>query len=313
MSLTRRRFVAISIGLAATVGTVSADAKPVAWHGIALGAEAKLQIHGVSRAEGQRLISMARAEIERLENIFSIYRSESAISRLNQNGLLMSPPAELLELLSLAKSIHAATSGRFDPTIQPLWALYAENAGRPSRNDIEAVHKFVGLTKVEVNQTAIRYADRGMALTLNGIAQGFITDRVVSLLKAEGLENAVVNVGEISAMGHNMAGEPWQVGLAEIGDLMPKQYVPLTDLAIATSAPAGTTFDGNVSHIIDPLNGLAVRSPWQCISMIHKSAAIADGLSTALVMMDEGQLRELNLSTGSSIIALAQDGRTIRI
>ncbi len=310
MRITRRRFIAISAGLFATCGAASANTKSVEWHGVALGAEARLQIYGVSQARGQRLVSLARAEIERLENIFSLYRIDSALSRLNRDGLLMSPPAELLALLSMSRGIHAATGGRFDPTIQPLWTLYAASAGRPPPSQIREVHKRVGFAKVELTASAIRFADHGMALSLNGIAQGFITDRVVSRLQAEGLENAIVNIGEVSAMGHDPAGNPWQVGLAETGGQKPKEYVSLTNRSIATSAPGGTTFDGKISHIINPLTGMAVRSPWQRISVIHKSAAHADGLSTALVMMNEAQL---HASAGQDIIALAQDGRTIRV
>jgi thiamine biosynthesis lipoprotein len=132
-----------------------------------------------------------------------------------------------------------------------------------------------------------------MALTLNGIAQGYITDRVTELLKAEGLTNAVVKMGEISLMGTDENGEPWQVGLAKSENGPSGDHVYLSNEAIATSSPAGTTFDGDAGHIIDPVIGRPATSRWQQVSVIHKSAAIADALSTAAVMMKENEIEGL--------------------
>lgn len=313
MSLTRRRFISISAAAAVGFYDISAHAEPSAWQGTALGAHAKLHIGGVSRGEGDRLITLARAEIERLENIFSIYRNDSAISQLNRTGFLTLPPPEMIELLSMARTIHVSTAGRFDPTIQPLWALYAEKDGRPSLREIEKVRRFVGMSKVQVSVAAVKFNKHGMALTLNGIAQGYITDRVVSLLRAEGLKNAVVNLGEISAMGHDMTGDPWKIGVAEFGDEQPDEYVSLANGSIATSAPLGTTFDGEASHIIDPSNGKAVRSVWRSVSVMHRSAAVADGLSTAMIMMNEKQLRHMVVNSQTKVIARNNNGRTVRL
>ena len=41
----------------------------------------------------------------------------------------------------------------------------------------------------------------GAAITLNGIAQGYATDRVVDVLRARGLSTTLVNMGEIRALG----------------------------------------------------------------------------------------------------------------
>lgn len=313
MNLSRRRFISIGAGLATMAIAPNAHAKPTIWRGVALGAGARLAIYGVSQREGNRLVQIARAEIERLENIFSLYRKHSAIMQLNNDGFLKAPAPELLEVLSLARNLNVLTAGRFDPTVQPLWALYAENAGQPSMRALERTRKSIGLKKVESSLVEIRFTSPGMALTLNGIAQGYITDRIASLLKEEGLENVVVNLGEISAMGQDPDGNGWRIGLAETSDQSPDEFVVLSDNSIATSAPLGSTFDGKTSHIIDPLSGQAVQSHWQRVSVIHKSAAYADGLSTGMVMMNHASVAAIELSEHTQIIVRAQDGRTTRI
>ena len=130
----------------------------------------------------------------------------------------------------------------------------------------------------------------------------------------EGLENAVINVGEIAALGYKSGTEPWQIGITDLGDdSNPQEFVPLINQAISTSAPHGTTFEDKSSHIINPVTGRPISSQWQRISVIHKSAAIADGLSTALVMMNEAQIQKAAKQIAEvKIIAKLNGGATMR-
>jgi len=317
MTISRRRFITVTAGLA-LAGTIgSSNAKAVSWRGIALGAQAKLVITGLPENEARRLIALAKTEIDRLENIFSLYRKDSAIANLNRNGRLAAPPFELLELLSAVDAVNKATSGKFDPTVQPLWQAYGENGGVLKPEVLSKTMEMIGWQHVRIDNQAIQFAKPDMAMTLNGIAQGFVTDRIASLLKSEGLENAVINVGEIAALGHKSGAEPWQIGIADHGDERnPQAFVPLSNQAIATSAPDGTTFKNNSSHIISPVTGLPITSQWQRVSIIHKSAAIADGLSTAMVMMNEEEMQKAAQQIGETKViakhnAKHNDGATI--
>lgn len=314
MTISRRRFITITAGLALGSVVLPNNAKAVSWRGIALGAQAKLVITGLPENEAHRLIGLARTEIDRLENIFSIYRKDSAIAALNKNGLLQAPPFELLELLTAVDAVYKATGGKFDPTIQPLWRAYVENRGAMTPAVLRNTMQSVGWQHVRFDNRAIQFMKPGMAMTLNGIAQGFVTDRIASLLKTEGLQNAVINVGEIAALGYKSGSEPWQIGIADTGnDNKPQEFVPLVNQAISTSAPYGTTFEDNSSHIINPITGRPISSQWQRISVIHKSAAIADGLSTAVVMMNKAQMQNAAQQIGEAkIIAKQNDGTIIR-
>ena len=69
--------------------------------------------------------------MRRLEGIFSLYREDSALSRLNRQGYLDDPPADLLQLLSVSLRYGRLTGGAFDPTVQPLWQLYAGHFSQP--------------------------------------------------------------------------------------------------------------------------------------------------------------------------------------
>lgn len=269
--LTRRRFLAISAAIAPSMVLAEGTGLHVET-GIALGAKVTLRLQ---HPDAPRIAALAMDEIRRLERVFSLYLPDSALVRLNRNAQLSEPPFELLECLGLVGAVHAASKGRFDPTIQPLWRAeaVAREAGLSlSEADRARVVDLIGWPSVRLAPEAITLRP-GMALTLNGIAQGYVADRVAALLARHGLTHALIDTGELVALPDGT----WPVALASGGALS------LRSRALATSAPLGMTFggDGETSHILDPLTGRPVRSPWRSISISARSAALADALSTA--------------------------------
>jgi thiamine biosynthesis lipoprotein len=181
--------------------------------------------------------------------------------------------------------VHAASAGRFDPTVQPFWALWAEAAvrgERPSEKAVKAVLKKTGWQKVALDAGVIILRP-GMALTLNGLGQGYVADKVATLLEAAGLTDILIDTGEFRALGGEPRGGDWPVRL-ETGE-----RVALRQRALATSAPLGTTFDqaGHDGHIIDPATGMPAPAKWRAISISAPSAAIADALATAACLMPD--------------------------
>jgi len=291
MSLSRRRFISITAVCALGArNAIASDNQGAHWQGVALGAHADIRLVGLPAGEAERLLLSARAEIERLEQLFSLYRADSALVRLNAKGSLEAPGPDILELCSLVSAIHQASSGQFDPSVQPLWMAYARASGAPDRKALAAARAATGWSKVEISADRIRLQP-GAALTFNGIAQGFITDRVVGLLKAQGLEAGLVSVGEIAAVGASPGGRDWVIGLADHEDGPVDATIHLRDRAVATSSPRGTMFGaGPAGHILNPETGMAAPANWRRVSVIHRSAAIADGLSTAGVLQSAADL-----------------------
>lgn len=280
--LSRRRFIAISAAFATVSGAAPAAAPFTVWRGTALGAGATIRIN---HPHADRLIARARAEIDRLEGIFSLYRTDSALVGLNKTGLLSDPPFELLDCLSVCAAVHAASGGRFDPTVQPLWQLYATSFARgraPGEDEIAAACAHVGWAGLSFDTDAVRLAP-GMGLTLNGVAQGAIADRVAALFRAEGLTDILIDTGEMRALGGRPGGGDWPVRIAGT-----KYMEPLREAALATSAPVGTVFDaaGRVGHIIDPRTGRPAAVKWESVSVVAPTAAVADAVSTAACLLE---------------------------
>ena len=297
MAPTRRRFIAIAAAaglplVAAPAG--AATARLHRWSGIALGAAAEIVLHDADAARARRLIARCVAEIDRLEDVFSLYRADSALSRLNRAGRLPAPPLELVALLAEARLYSARTEGAFDATVQPLWHLHAAHFARPGADpsgpggaDVARAQALVDYRAVAVAAREIRFARPGMAVTLNGIAQGYITDRVAALLQDAGMTDVLLDIGETRALGRHPDGRPWRIGLRRAA--APEtvgRTVALAEGAVATSAGIASPFDasGRHHHLFDPVSGRPADGAGQ-VSVIAPRATMADALSTALAVL----------------------------
>lgn len=305
MSLTRRRFltIAAAAGLSALApGARAGDA--VRWTGAALGAEASLTLQGMGRAAAARAVGLCLVELARLERIFSLFQPDSALSRLNRDGRLDAPPAELVAVLEQARRFHDLSGGAFDPTVQPLWALHARHfaasgadpAG-PDEAAVAAARALVGMDGLRFSARGIEFSKSGMAVTLNGIAQGFITDRIAELLRGQGFRHVLVDMGELNALGPRADGAPWRVAVEGPGEDL---ALDLADRAAATSSGSGTPFEasGRVHHIFDPATGRSSREARR-VTVVARDAATADALSTALSVLPVERARACFAASGA--------------
>ena len=300
LPITRRRALQITgaAGAAALIqgpAAIAASADVITWRGVALGAPAIVRLHGKDRDTAEATLAAVRSEIRRLESVFSLYREDSALAQLNRSGRLPGPPPELVELLSAAGAIARETDGAFDVSMQPLWRLYAahfaDHPGStkgPADADIAAVLARVSHQAIAIRRDEIALQRPDMALSLNGIAQGFITDRAAALIRRAGYSDVLVDLGETRALGSHSSGRPWRVGIRspESADGIART-IPVVDRAVATSAPQGTMFEGTgrFHHLLDPRTGRCV-SRYRTLTVTAPTATLADGYSTAFSIME---------------------------
>ncbi len=287
--LTRRRFLTIFATSMASAGFPVQASERTSWKGRAMGAEASMQLVGpIAEPEARSIFRAVEQELARLERIFSLYQPGSQIVQLNKTGILKAPSPDILEVLSLCDALNTATNGAFDPTIQSLWLAHAEAAthGRALSSDEKAVaHDNVGWDHLSFDAGEVRLDRDGCGITLNGIAQGYVTDQIAALLRQRGLTDILIDMGEIAAVGQKR----WKVGIATpTGDIA--DHIILRDRAIATSAPMGTILvpAQRLGHILDPRQ---LSEPgYHLVSVSARSAALADGLSTAFCLMQRAEI-----------------------
>lgn len=321
MRMNRRRFISITAAAAGLplIGGAASTSQPRlrVWSGAALGADATLQIHHPDPAVADRLIAASLREVERLEAILSLYRPDSALVRLNRAGAIDAPPLDLVRILSEARTCAELTGGAFDVTVQPLWDLYARHFADPnaapegpSAAAIEQAIARVGEAALEISPSRIGFALPGMSVTLNGIGQGYVTDRIVELLRRNGIEHALVDMGEVRAIGDRPEGGPWRVGLEDPrkpGDVA--EPIGLADRAVSTSGGYGTTFDPDrrFNHIIEPSSG---HTSWRFLSVSVEAATAteADALSTAFTLLPREAAAAITRARGLTTHFVAPDG-----
>jgi len=326
---TRRRFLTILGSVSAaglipsTYSAFATETKGVLrWSGRAMGADASMVLAGLEPEVAQDLFSACAEEIDRLEGLFSLYRPGSTVSKLNRDGSVAGAPQGFIALMRMSREISELTGGVFDPTVQPLWRLYADHfadsrgSEGPAPAEIERVRDLVGYRGVKVDGETVSFARPGMAMTLNGIAQGYITDRVTALLKEVGVGHVLVNMGEYAAIGSHPDGAPWRVGIRDPRNPFAAiEAVPLMDAALATSGGYGTVFDraGRFHHLFNPRTG-ASAARYASVSVGHRSAAWADGLSTAFSAMSKPAISSvLAQLEGATAILVGNDGEVIRL
>jgi thiamine biosynthesis lipoprotein len=320
-TLDRRRFVAISAaagGLALMpfgLRRKAAAGHVVEWRGTSLGSVATIRIHHRDKAAAQRLIDSVVGEARRLEGIFSLYRDDSTLCELNRHGVLTGPPAELFDLLAHCDRYWRLTGGVFDPTVQPLWRCYWDHfsahgaaSPEPAADKRREALELVGWDKVRFDRDKVVLARRGMGLTLNGIAQGYITDRVVERLRMSGIDSSMVDMGEIGALGGRPDGNPWQVGL-EDGQGAASAPISIIDKAVATSGSYGFRFNelGTCNHLFNPATG-ACAEPSRIVAVVADTATTADALSTAFALIPDQTVGSILAQTARVKVYVARQG-----
>jgi len=313
---TRRR--ALTIFAAAAAGAVTAGPARTAmadfeWRGVAMGADATILFNGIEPDAAQATIALVEAEIDRLEGALSLYRPDSELCRLNREGTLRQPGSDLRRALALALGIAEISNGLFDPSVQPLWETYIDwftaspDAGIPPDSIIAPARAAVDWRRIGLEAGAIR-SGAGQRLTLNGLGQGYVTDRVADLLSAQGLKHILVDLGEQRALSPRRSGAPWLIARA---DATP---IHLLRGALATSEGSGCILGagGAVHHLFDPRTGRSAAR-WKSVTVHHRSAAIADALSTTLYIasIDEIEAMLPHLA-GTAVWARDQNDRAWR-
>ncbi len=279
----------------------------------AFGTEVSITVMHRDVGLAEQAIAMAFSEIREIESVMSLYRSDSELVELNGSGRLKAPHPMLVEVLASAQSLAAATTGAFDVTVQPLWQLWAHTTalGRlPSTAEIASAKRRVDWRRLQVTRDEIRLRGEGMSVTLNGIAQGFASDRVLAVLRRCGIEHALVDTGELGALGPKASGESWSIGVrSPRPPLKLLGSIAARSGCVATSGDYETTFSADFAHhhIFDPHTG---DSPPELasVTVVARNGLLADGLSTAAFVLGTRAGKALIERLGAQALFVRKDG-----
>ena len=290
--ISRRKFISISaVCIGSQLLAKDIEYKKITWEGIALGAPSSMTLYHHDISYAKSVLKKCELEVMRLENIFSLYRKNSNINQLNKNGYLNNPPKELLELITFSNLISKQTKGAFDISIQPLWQIYSKyhHNEKLLKEKVDKVKKLVSYKNISFNEKQISFKEKNMAITLNGIAQGFISDKISELLRKEGFSNVLVDLGEINALGQHPSKRDWNISTPYLKDI---SYLSLNDKAMASSGAYGTRFNKKYHHLINANKAISVDYI-DSVTVVAKSATLADVLATAIAVLPKKGRGEL--------------------
>ena len=273
------------------------DAKKSNWAGNVLGVPSKVELHSNSTDLNNYMTEEIEKLVVKYENIFYLQNEQSEICSLNKNKFLEKPSSEIRNVIEKSKFISLQTNGAFDITVQPLWELYFEhfilknNTNPPDPLRIETTLNRVNWKNVIVSDNHIAL-ENDASITLNGIAQGWITDQIKSLLAKNGYNNTLVDFGESYASGLFERKRPWNILIKGENTA---RVVELSNKAVATSAGYGTSFEPNSKyhHIFNTRDGSSSNN-FRAVSIISDKAWLSDSVSTASLSMSEKTIKTLS-------------------
>jgi thiamine biosynthesis lipoprotein len=282
---TRRRLVLATGGLP----WLAAAAPPLVrgeQRSAAFGTEIRVVALAASASAADAACAAALRAVHRTEALVDLVRPGAPLVELNRHQRVEADDPWLRAMAQTATWMHQASGGAFDVTVQPLWTLHAALARRgalPSAGDLRTVREHVDGRRLVLEAGQIRLEPPALAVTFNGLAQGFAADRAADALLAQGAQAGFVDAGELRTAGDP---QPWTVALradpfsgprAEVARAMPAG-------ALAVSSASGYIFSASERrhHIFDPRTG---RSPQQLAHVVvHGAKAVdADAWSTAIL------------------------------
>ncbi len=225
----------------------------------------------------------ALEEIRQVEARWSAFRSDSLLAHLQREAwhrACLIEPDDFV-LLQMALGVWRASAGAFDPT----------------RRDHDRADLGPEAIALDARHGSVSFKTRELRLDLGGIAKGWALDRAASVLRQEGIHNALLHGGSSSvlALGAPPGQAAWQVAL-DTGANAP--VIALRDCALGVSSQDVQLASHGRMHVVDPVRGTPAASEL-CAVVIGPCAAIADAWSTALLVQASRPEWDLDSSTRS--------------
>jgi FAD:protein FMN transferase len=260
-----------------------------------MGGPNALQIYAENSSSAQKIAGLAIAEVARIEAKYSRYRTDSVLSKINQQAGLntLTVDTETVALLDYAAACYTQSDGLFDISSGVLRRAWNFNQARiPSEEKIAQLITHIGWEKIHWQRPELSLPT-GMEIDFGGIGKEYAADRVASVCLENGAQHGFINLGgDIRVFGPHPDGSPWAIGIAHprrCDRVLASLAIPRG--AIATSGDYEKFFeiDGRrYCHILDPKSGYPI-SGLQSVTVVAPLCTVAGSLCTiAMLTGNEG-------------------------
>ncbi|MGR9087328.1 MAG: FAD:protein FMN transferase [Gammaproteobacteria bacterium] len=282
-----------------------------------MGTPCDIQLYAETLAKARRVAEMAVADVSRLEALYSRYRSDSFLSKINQvaaAGGRIRVDDETAGLLNYAVTCYEQSGGLFDITSGILRRAWTFDRGTlPDAELIEQLLEKVGWQKLSWHNPMLEFGTAGMEIDFGGVVKEYAVDRVAALCRAEGIRHGMINLGgDIKIIGPRADGGPWRIGIRH-----PRRQEGLLEtLRLSHGALASSgdyerciVVDGvRYGHVLNPKTGWPVRY-LASVSVVGDFCVVAGSAST-IAMLKEDQGPAWLESLGLPHLWVTVDGQT---
>lgn len=266
-------------------------------------------------------VTQAMKEIDRLEALLSVEKEGSDLYRLTasagKNWVDISKETE--EVLRMAKEYYKLSEGHFDVTTGPLidlWNIRDGNGHYPSQSELDKALPLISSEKLLVKDGQAFLQEPGMKANLGAIAKGYIADKVKEFLIAQGVKNAVIDLGRnILLIGGKTDGSDYRVGVQDPFGDEGKIYavVRATGKSIVTSGVYERYFmyqGVRYHHVLDPFTGFPANTGLVSVTILSDNSAQGDALSTTCLLLgQEKGMALIESLPGVEALFITSDGK----
>jgi thiamine biosynthesis lipoprotein len=259
--------------------------------------------------------------LESVNASMSTYRADSEISRFNVAAVGEWIPVSqpFYSVLSSALLISEHSRGAYDVTLGPLVDLWGFGSqfgvvNPPERSEVELLLETIGHDKLRrdsANQSVMKTST--LQLDFSSIAKGYAVDQIAEWFNKQLIDDFLVEVGgEVRLSGYSARGDAWRIAIEQPdGSGRVAQALALTDTAMATSGDYRNYFEfkgKRFSHSLDPHTGFPVEHDLVSVTVLHPSAAMADGWATALTVLGSKEAIEVAQEQGLAVYFIRREG-----
>ena len=263
------RRIAAAIMVLLFAAFVGGCARPQLFHQEAyvFGTRVDLTVYGGSDDHAGAAMAAVLREFDRLHRTYHAWQP-SELTALNEaiaRGEAATVSDELAAILTDAQRLSAVGDGLFNPAMGALiglWGFHADEFA-PRLPDPEALRTVIDarprMSDLVITGNRVESRNPVVQIDLGGYLKGYALDRAIAILKKQGIDDALVNIGgNIMALGKK-GDVPWRIGLQHPREPHPLATLPLYDgEAIGTSGDYQRYFElggHRYSHLIDPRTG----------------------------------------------------------
>lgn len=267
--------------------------------------------------------------LQEFDHSLSMFNPQSVISKVNRNDSVVTD--SLFEAMyHEAHAISQLSGGAFDITVAPMvnaWGFGTKIQEPRTKNqdiNLDSIKAFVGYQHIRLNNHHLEKDDNRITLDASAIAKGYACDVVANLLRENGCQNLLVDIGgEVVLQGVNDKGNAWRVGItrptidATGAEKELQEVIASNNLCMATSGNYLQYYIANGerrSHTIDPRSGYPVQHSLLSATVTASTCMRADALATAcMVLGEQAALEMINKTTDAACYLIIADSDTLRI